>query len=51
MLPSARSRMGTSRLGGVPTTLPDEEVLANEALLLDFGAVPTERRGCCRASF
>lgn len=43
-LPSARSRMGTSRLGGVPTTLPDEEVLATEALPLDFGARPTERR-------
>jgi DNA oxidative demethylase len=40
---SARSRMGTSRLGGVPTTFPDGAALAAETLPLDFGARPTQR--------
>ena len=40
---SARSRMGSSRLGGVPTTLAEGEVLATQALPLDFGARPTQR--------
>ena len=42
-MPSARSRMGSSRLGGVPTTFPEGEALAAETLPLDFGARPTER--------
>ena len=41
---SARSRMGTSNLGGVPTTLPAPERSAATTLALDFGARPTERR-------
>ena len=40
---SARSRIGTSRLGGVPTTLPVSEAAAAQALPLDFGARPTQR--------
>ena len=40
---SARSRMGSSRLGGVPTTFPDGEALPAETLPLDFGPRPPER--------
>src|SRR5688572_24316495 len=40
---SARSRMGSSRLGGVPTTLAEGEVRATQALPLDFGARPAQR--------
>src|SRR3954468_19110454 len=40
---SARSRMGTSSLGGVPTVLPDVEHLPPMSLALDFGSRPSER--------
>src|SRR5688500_7351588 len=40
---SARSRMGSSRLGGVPTTLAEGEGRATQALPLDFGARPAQR--------
>jgi alkylated DNA repair protein (DNA oxidative demethylase) len=36
--------MGSSRLGGVPTTLPDVDALAAGTLPLEFVARPTERR-------
>jgi alkylated DNA repair protein (DNA oxidative demethylase) len=36
--------MGSSRLGGVPTTFPEGEALTAEALPLDFGARPTKRQ-------
>jgi alkylated DNA repair protein (DNA oxidative demethylase) len=40
---SARSRMGSSRLGALPTTLPDDGELAVATLPLDFGARPVAR--------
>ena len=40
---SARSRMGSSRLGGVPTTLPERDAHAGDTLPLAFGARPTKR--------
>ena len=43
VMTSARSRMGTSNLGGVPTALPDLEPSAASTLALDFGTRPTER--------
>jgi len=40
---SARSRMGSSRLSGVPTRLADADERAPETLALDFGARPRAR--------
>src|SRR6188474_2692385 len=40
---SARSGMGSSRLGGVPTRLPDADEPASATLALDFGPRPKER--------
>jgi alkylated DNA repair protein (DNA oxidative demethylase) len=35
--------MGSSRLGGVPTTLPERDACAGDTLPLEFGARPTKR--------
>jgi alkylated DNA repair protein (DNA oxidative demethylase) len=43
MITSARSRMGSSRLGGVPTRLADADDIGPGTLALDFGLRPRER--------
>ena len=50
MLPSARSRMPTSRLGGVPTVLPEVGVVAAGQLSLGLESARENRSGADRST-